>query len=76
MAQGKGIPTLESKIFASGIQSPGIWNPEYNSKNPEYHKPLESRIQVPLTKTGIQYLESGIQDSLGFLVRMAVTHIS
>ena len=28
--------------------------------NPESHYILEARIQVPLTKTGIQYLESAI----------------
>ena len=27
---------------------------------------IESRIQVPLAKTGIQYLESRIQGCLGF----------
>ena len=44
----------------------GFWNPQYHSRNPESHQRLESRIQVPLTKTGIQYLESGIQDCLEF----------
>ena len=46
---------------------------EYSSRNPEYHQRLESRIQVPLKKTGIQYLESWIhsvesriQDCPGF----------
>ena len=38
----------------------GLWNPEYSSRNPESHKRLEFRIQVPLTKTGINYRESGI----------------
>ena len=37
-------------------------NAEYSSKNPESHQRLESRIQVPLTKIGIQYLNSGIRD--------------
>ena len=39
----------------------------------ESHLRLESRIQIPLTKSGIQYLQSGIdsleskiQDCLGF----------
>ena len=55
-----------------------LWNPEswasesrIQLKNPESH--LESRIQVPLTNAGIEYLESGIrgvdsriQDCLGF----------
>ena len=27
---------------------------------------FESRIQVPLTQTGIQYMESRIQDCIGF----------
>ena len=61
------------KIFTRGIRNPGLWNPKYSSKNPESLQRLESRIQVPLTKTGIQYLEhrirgveSGIQDCLGF----------
>ena len=51
----------------------GIRNPEYNSRNSESHQRLESRIQVPLTKIGIQYQESGIhgvesriKDRLGF----------
>ena len=41
--------------------------------NPRSHEQLESRFQVPLTETVIQYLESGIhgvesriQDCLGF----------
>ena len=46
--------------FACGIWNPGLWNPEDSLRNPESHKRLESRIQVPLTKTGINYLESGI----------------
>ena len=54
------------------IRNPGLWNPEYSSRNPEAHWRLEFRIQIPLTKTGIQYLKSGIhgvesriQDCLG-----------
>ena len=39
--------------FASGIWNPGFWNPEYRSRNLEYHKRLESEIQGPLTNTGI-----------------------
>ena len=46
--------------FGCEIQNPGLWNPEYSSRNPESHWRLESRIQVPQTETGIQYLESGI----------------
>ena len=30
--------------FADGIRNPGLWNPEYSSKNPKSHKRLESRI--------------------------------
>ena len=58
------------EIFAGGIRNrgkfyslkrnPGLWNPEYSSRYPEYPSRLESRIQVLLTKTGIQSLESGI----------------
>ena len=65
-------PTYTQEIFAYGIrnlrnfpcgmENPALWNPEYSSRNPESHLRLESRIQVPLTKTGIQYLESGIHD--------------
>ena len=42
-----------------GFWNPGnfcFWNLEYRLRNPG----LESRVQVPLTKTGIQYLEFGI----------------
>ena len=51
------------KFIACGIRNPGgdfaygIWNPEF--WNQEYRSRLESRIQVLLTNTGIQYL-SGI----------------
>ena len=37
-----------------------LWNLEYSSRNPESHQRLQSRIHVPLTKTGIHYVESGI----------------
>ena len=37
------------EIFASGIQNPGVWNPEYSSRSPESHLRLESGIQIPLT---------------------------
>ena len=53
------------KFIACGIQNPegdfayGIWNPEF--WNQEYRSRLESRIQVLLTNTGIQYL-SGIRN--------------
>ena len=49
-------------LVESVIRNPGLkWNPEYNSKNSESLQRLESRIQVPLTDTGIQYQESGIR---------------
>ena len=71
------------EIFAGGIRNrgkfyslkrnPGLWNPEYSSRNSESPTRLESRIQVLLTKTGVQYLQSGIhcmesriQDCPGF----------
>ena len=47
------FPFLESgfwDIVARGIRNPMIWNPEYSLRNPETHKRLESRMQVPLTK--------------------------
>ena len=46
--------------FACGIRNPELWNTEYSSRNPESYKGLESRIQVPLKKCAIKYLESGI----------------
>ena len=65
----KAFWNLESGIwenFACGIQNPGkfcLWNSEYSTRNPEirlrFQNP-ESRIQVLLTKSGIQFLESGI----------------
>ena len=36
--------------FACGIRNPGLWNPEYGSRNQESHYRLESRIQAPLKK--------------------------
>ena len=50
------------EIFPCGMENPGLRNLEYSSRNPESHLWLESRIQVPLTKTGIQYLEFRIHD--------------
>ena len=47
-----------------GFRNPGkfcLWNPEYSSRNSEFHLGLESRIQAPLIKTGIEHSESGIQ---------------
>ena len=48
----------ENLVVKSGVM--GFWNLENNSRIPESHYQLQSRIQVPLTKTGIQYLESRI----------------
>ena len=54
------------EIFSCGIRNPRgfclwnpeswpqLWNPEYSSRNSESYLRLESRIQVPLTKTKIQ----------------------
>ena len=60
---------MESGIrenFPCGIRNPGVWNPEYNSANPESHnKPLTIGIQnpkVPRTKTGIRNAPRGIQN--------------
>ena len=60
---------MESGIrenFACGIRNPGVWNPEYNSANPESHNnPLTIGIQnpkVPRTKTGIRNAPRGIQN--------------
>ena len=68
IARGKGIRIPESGKFwllESGIL--GFWNPEYSSRNSESHNRLESRIQVPMTQTGIQLpgirnLRCGIQN--------------
>ena len=60
------------QVRESGILGFGIRNTA-QTRNPESHGRLESRIQVLLTKTGIQCLESGIhglesriQDCPGF----------
>lgn len=45
--------------FAIGIRNPGFWDPEFNSRNLESHQRLESRIQVRLSNSGLQYLECG-----------------
>ena len=73
----KGNPVSGMKEnFAIGIRNLGFWDPEFNSRNLESHQRLESRIQVRLTNSGLQYLESGIhgveskiQDCTGFLGR-------
>ena len=44
--------------FCSWMWNPGFWNPELPTND-------LARVQVSLTKFGIHYLESGIQDSLG-----------
>ena len=52
--------------FPCGIRYPGLWNPEFSSRNPESRQRLKSGIQVPLTRIqNIQKLESRIQDCLG-----------
>ena len=75
-----GSPHVRESVFQnlgdSGIgenRNPGLWNPEYSSRNSESPTRLESRIQVLLTKTGVQYVQSGIhcmesriQDCPGF----------
>ena len=43
------------EILACGIQNPALWNPEFNSRNPESLLRLESWIPVPLKMN----LESG-----------------
>ena len=50
------------EIFAYGIRILcfGIRNTAQGTRNPTYDWNPESRIQVLLTNTGIQYLESGI----------------
>ena len=72
--ESRKILHVESGILGFGIQNTAqrIRNPS-SDWNPESLQRLESRIQVPLTKTRIQYLEyrirgveSGIQDCLGF----------
>ena len=40
------------------MRNPGLWNPEFSSRNLESHWRLEYRITVPLTKTGTQCLDS------------------
>ena len=48
---------------SSGIRNPGLQNPEYSSKTRNRTTShLESRIQVPLTKTGIRSPRRGIQN--------------
>ena len=48
------------EMFACGIRNPRLWNPDYCSRNSTNDWNPESRIQVPLKKTEIQYLQSGI----------------
>ena len=61
LALCKGIQIPESEkvlLVKSGILGFGIWNTAQGIGNPS--KGLESRIQIPLKKTGIKCLESGI----------------
>ena len=56
--------------WKSGFRNPGkfcSWNLDYSSRNPEPTNDWNSRIQVLLTKTGIQFLGSRIQDCPGIL---------
>ena len=59
---GDGISRRTYENPNSGIREnfAGLCNPEYNSRNPESHKRLESRIQVPLTKTGIRQISTEV----------------
>ena len=42
------------------IQNPGLWNPEYSSRNPEYKFPvLESSTCNPESKTVLDFLTLG-----------------
>ena len=56
-AQGIRDPTKdwnpESEFFWQILES-STWNPKFTVWNPESHNRLESRIQVPLTETGMQ----------------------
>ena len=36
-------PSGIRKYFARGIQNPGLWNPEYSSRNPKYHERIGIR---------------------------------
>ena len=62
------------EIFACEIRNPGLWNPEYNSRDPESFQRLEL-IQSPSSTDkdwnpvpGIRNpcMQSRIQDCLGF----------
>ena len=43
------LPVLR-EVFACGLRTPGRWNPEISSRNPESRYQLEFGIQVALTK--------------------------
>ena len=46
--------------FGLKIQNPGLWNPEYSSRNPEYKFPvLESSTCNPESKTVLDFLTLG-----------------
>ena len=46
----------DDEIFAYGFRNPGFWNPESKF----YQEKIDHSLLVLLTKTEIQYLESGI----------------
>ena len=51
------------EIFACGIRNSGLQNPQYSSRaRNRTTSHLESRIQVPLTKSGIRSPRRGIQN--------------
>ena len=52
------VKWASQEIFACGILNPGLWNPEYSSRNPESREiPSPSSTDKD---SRIQYLESGI----------------
>ena len=63
MSEEKRLPSAGYRIpenFACGIWNTRLGNPEYSRRKPESNQRLQSRIQVPLSKTGMRFLESGI----------------
>ena len=53
------------EIFTCGIWNPGLWDPEYSSRNSESHQGLESEINY--LESGIHNMESRNQNCLRFL---------
>ena len=51
--------------FACGIQNPGLWNPEYSSRNPE--SPKDGIPESKYLESKIHDVESKIQDCPGSL---------